>query len=62
MWQINDQSPTDPSKHFCLPDEATLGQAVRVAVKWLEDHPARLHERAIDLVLSALRENFPCRR
>lgn len=61
-WQISEASPTDPTKHFCMPDGATTGQAVRVVVKWLEDHPARLHERAIDLVLSALRDNFPCRR
>jgi len=62
MWQVNEGSPTDPTKHFCMPDGATPGQAVRVVVKWLEDHPARLHERAIGLVLSALRESFTCRR
>jgi len=60
--QINEKSPVDPTKHFCLPDGVTPNQTVRVIVKWLEDHPARLHEKAIGLVLTALRENFPCRQ
>jgi hypothetical protein len=52
----------DPAKHFCLPDGVTPNQTVRVVVKWLEDHPARLHESAVELVLGALRENFPCHK
>jgi len=61
--QINESSAAalDPTKHFCLPDGVTPDQTVRVIVKWLEDHPARLHEKAIGLVLNALRDNFPCR-
>jgi Rap1a immunity proteins len=63
--QINETSSAaalDPVKHFCLPDGVTPNQTVRVIVKWLEDHPARLHEKAIGLVLDALRDNFPCRQ
>ncbi len=63
--QLNEASATaalDPTKHFCLPDGVTPNQTVRVVVKWLEDHPARLHESAIELVLSALKENFRCRQ
>lgn len=62
MWQISESSPLDPAKHFCLPDGVTPDQAVRVLLKWLDDHPARLHERAIDLILNAFRDSFPCRR
>jgi hypothetical protein len=61
--QISEASTTaalDRTKHFCLSDGVTPNQTVRVVVKWLEDHPARLHESAIELVLSALKENFPC--
>ena len=29
---------------------------MRVVVKWLGDHPARLHEDAIKLVLNAIKE------
>jgi hypothetical protein len=59
--QMNDKSPLDP-KRFCLPDGVTPHQTIRVIAKWLEDHPARLHERAIGLVLTALGESFPCRQ
>jgi len=62
--QINEPSSTaalDPKEHFCLPDGVNPNQTVRVIAKWLEDHPARLHEGAIELVLSALKDNFPCK-
>jgi hypothetical protein len=52
----------DPTKHFCLSDGVTPNQTVRVVVKWLEDHPARLHESAVELVLGAFKENFPCHK
>ena len=52
----------DPARYFCFPHGVTPDQAVRVIVKWLGDHPARLHEDAIKLVLDALKENFPCHR
>lgn len=60
MWQVSERSPIDSSKHFCLPDGVRAGQAARVVLKWLQDHPARLHERAILLILNSLRDNFPC--
>lgn len=63
-YQINEPPSTaalDPKKHFCLSDGVTPNQTVRVIAKWLEDHPARLHELAIGLVLSALKDNFPCK-
>jgi hypothetical protein len=63
--QANEASTTaalDPTKHFCLPDGVTPNQTVRVVVKWLEDHPGRLHERAVELVLGALKDNFPCHK
>lgn len=63
--QTNEASSTaalDPTKHFCLPDGVTPNQTVRVVVKWLEDHPARLHESAVELVLGALKDNFPCHK
>lgn len=61
--QLNEPSSAgalDPTKHFCLPDGVTPNQAVRVIVKWLEDHPARLQENAAELAGNALRDNFPC--
>lgn len=44
----------------CLPQGTTIGQAVRVVVKYLEEHPERLHEGKPVLVSSALGAAFPC--
>ena len=52
----------DPTRYFCFPHGVTPDQAVRVIVKWLGDHPARLHEDAVKLVVGALKENFPCHK
>ena len=47
---------------FCLPSKAiTGGQAARMVVKYLKEHPERLHEKYIILVGAALREAFPCK-
>ena len=46
---------------FCLPDKVTFGQLEKVVRKNLEDNPAHLHEPAAALVLSALRDAYPCR-
>ena len=45
---------------FCPPDNATIGQSVRVVVKYLEDHPAELHEQDSLLIVKALDGAFPC--
>lgn len=46
--------------YFCLPEGASRMQALRVVVKFLTDHPERLHEHEVNLVIFALREAFPC--
>jgi len=60
LGQASATAALDPTKDFCLPDGVTPNQTVRVIVKWLEDHPARLHESAIELANKALKESFPC--
>ena len=47
---------------YCIPDGVTNGQVAHVIVKYLEDHPERLHESDIGLVFHALRAAFPCKR
>jgi hypothetical protein len=64
-FRIDEMASTgafDPARYFCFPHGVTPDHAVRVVVKWLGDHPARLHEDAIKLVLDALKENFPCHK
>ena len=46
---------------LCFPDGATGAQMVRVVTKWLEDHPARLHEPAWGLIFLAMQESFLCK-
>jgi hypothetical protein len=48
------------STHSCLPDGATVGQAVRVVVKYLNDHPEDLNLDERELVDVALGLAFPC--
>ena len=36
------------------------GQAIRIFVKFLQEHPERLHEPESWLMMSALEEAFPC--
>lgn len=49
-----------PLSRICSPQEASGGQLTRVLVKWLHDHPERLHEPMTNLTLDALRDAFPC--
>lgn len=49
-------------KMYCLPKGGiVIGQAVRVTVKWLHDHPEKLHLAGDILVAMAMRDGFPCR-
>jgi hypothetical protein len=64
VWQFADKalknkvSPGRP----CLPEESLKNiQAVRIVVKWLNEHPEQLHNGASLLVLVALRDAFPCK-
>ncbi|MFL6437689.1 MAG: Rap1a/Tai family immunity protein [Terriglobales bacterium] len=50
------------SPMYCLPkDGIDLGQAVRIIVKWLHNHPEKLHLRGDTLVWESLRDAFPCK-
>ena len=51
-----------PGKEFlCLPKGGvTNGQAARVVLRYLRDHPEQLHENAFFLAVMALRDAFPC--
>ncbi len=45
---------------YCLPEDFTQSQLLRVIVRYLENNPAQLHYPAAALVHLALREGFPC--
>jgi len=44
----------------CFPEKAPILQLARVLVKWLREHPARLHESVYGLANDAFKEAFPC--
>jgi len=46
---------------YCRPKNVTAGQLVRVVVKYLKNHPEKLHENQFLLTLSALLNAFPCK-
>ena len=54
----------NPSVRFiCFPKQGISNdQAIRIIIKWLKEHPERLHETARTNVLEALRTAFPCPR
>ena len=47
---------------ICIPDGADVGEAVRVIILYIEQRPARMHERFDVLALEALQHVWPCRR
>lgn len=44
----------------CIPNEVSMAQMARILVKWLHDHPERLHERISILTLDAFHDAFAC--
>lgn len=47
---------------MCAPGKVTLGQMLRVVVRYIDMRPERQHENFVLLALEALRAAWPCRR
>ena len=45
---------------FCTPDSAISGQLIKVVIKYLNEHPEKLHFAASGAVTNALGIAFPC--
>lgn len=45
---------------FCLPENITTAQVIRVVTNYLENNPEKHHDLAGYLVVLALRETYPC--
>jgi hypothetical protein len=45
----------------CVPEEVTVGQEISIVVKYLREHPEKLHYPGSVLVNIALNEAFPCK-
>ena len=51
-----------PIPNFCVPDAVTLGQLIKVVVKYMDEHPEELHLLSGLVVREALQKAFPCRK
>ena len=49
-----------PRTDFCLPNDATTGQGLKVLVKYTDYHPEELHERTALLATRAFVKAWPC--
>jgi hypothetical protein len=47
---------------ICPPSGASVGQAARVVVLYIDQRPARMHEVFEDLALEAMQHAWPCKR
>ncbi len=57
------QKVLNDNAQFCLPARGiTDGQAARIVVKYLRDHPEDLHRSEFVLSFWALKEAFPCKK
>ncbi len=48
-------------KYFCLPENNTIGQSVRVIVKYFEQNPEELHLPTTHLITKSFENAFPCK-
>ena len=61
MFGMNDfYGLTGATLVFCRPNNSTAGQAARIVVKYLQDHPEQLHQDEFGLAVAALQAAFPC--
>ncbi|MGD1062894.1 MAG: Rap1a/Tai family immunity protein [Terracidiphilus sp.] len=60
LWERVDSNHSQSRFHGCIPTEVSLLEAIKVVMKYLNDHPERLHERDSFLIVSALTEAYPC--
>ena len=63
VWQIADDAhKQEPFWGSCIPADVSPTQAVRVVLKYLNDHPEELNRGDSTLVMSGLSKAFPCKK
>ncbi len=45
---------------YCVPDEVTVGQQIRVVLKYIRERPEKAHFPTSALAAVALKQAFPC--
>jgi hypothetical protein len=56
-----DAAYLQPPSPFCVPDDATNGQMVRVVVNYIDRHPEKMHMPFTHLAAEALLKAWPCK-
>jgi hypothetical protein len=56
------ETPMALSTDACVPDKVTIGQAIRVIVKYVNDHPNNMHLDFKVLGEAALKQAWPCQK
>jgi hypothetical protein len=49
-----------PAQDMCIPKEVTLQQLAKVFLKYANDNPAKLHEKADSALVRAFSDAWPC--
>jgi hypothetical protein len=60
FWARDNAPIPNTTAVLCYPEGVNTGQMLRVVAKWLQDHPARLHEPAWSLIFAAAHDAFAC--
>ena len=61
LWEARDKLEKRNHRfRFCLPENSTNGQYLRVFLKYLDNHPEELQKPAAFLLVESLVEGFPC--
>lgn len=60
MMEMHDLSRPSDQWLWCLPKGVTPRQVTKVIVRYMNNHPADLHQRFVILASLALNESFPC--
>ena len=61
MTLVMSRSLSDVWGCIDIPRGVTVGQGMRVVVRYIEARPQMMHERFVFLALSALRDAWPCK-
>jgi hypothetical protein len=62
MWKVERYTVKEQmDMHGCIPHQVEESEAIRVVLKYLNDHPDRLHLDDTILIHTALLDEYPCK-
>jgi len=61
IWDAADSKRAFTGIHGCIPAEVSFNEAAKVVIKYLNDHPEKLHMADTVLIRTALVEAYPCK-